>query len=201
MTGVLPAGHKSQRILVGVTGSVAAIKLPQLVRALIDLPEQPEVQVVTTDHAMHFFNQREVPVPVHLDADEWRNWSRLSDPVLHIELRQWADLLLIAPLDANTLGKLAMGLCDNLLTCVARAWDSERPFLFCPAMNTHMWTHPLTRQHVEKLCHFGYVEVPCVCKTLACGETGMGAMAEVSTIVKAVRERLWPDERSQVDNG
>uniref|UniRef100_UPI00358DE3A1 phosphopantothenoylcysteine decarboxylase-like n=1 Tax=Myxine glutinosa TaxID=7769 RepID=UPI00358DE3A1 len=174
-------------------------------------PSQPEVQVVTTDHAMHFFNQGEVPVPVHLDADEWRNWSRLSDPVLHIELRQWADLLLIAPLDANTLRKLAMGLCDNLLsnlkeecffvlmsstiphTCVARAWDSERPFLFCPALNTHMWTHPLTRQHVEKLRHFGYMEVPCVCKTLACGETGMGAMAEVSTIVKAVRERLWPD--------
>uniref|UniRef100_A0A3B5LNP4 Phosphopantothenoylcysteine decarboxylase n=1 Tax=Xiphophorus couchianus TaxID=32473 RepID=A0A3B5LNP4_9TELE len=153
------------RVLVGVTGSVAALKLPVLVSALLQLPGL---------------------------------WTDRSDPVLHIELRRWADLLIIAPLDANTLGKIASGICDNLLTCVVRAWDTSRPLLFCPAMNTAMWMHPITAQQVSRLKEFGYVEIPCISKKLVCGDEGKGAMAEVSTIVSAVRQYLpKPDESSQ----
>jgi len=64
--------------------------------------------------------------------------------VLHIDLAKWADIFVIAPCSANTLAKLAYGICDNLLTSVARAWDADRPLVIAPAMNTHMWTHPHT---------------------------------------------------------
>lgn len=63
------------------------------------------------------------------DEDEWRGWKQVGDPVVHIELRRWADVFVIAPLSANTLAKLANGLCDNLVTCVARAWDFNRPLV------------------------------------------------------------------------
>uniref|UniRef100_A0A668VEZ6 Phosphopantothenoylcysteine decarboxylase n=1 Tax=Oreochromis aureus TaxID=47969 RepID=A0A668VEZ6_OREAU len=183
-------------VLVGVTGSVAALKLPLLVSQLLEL-SRVDVRVVTTEHAKHFYNPAEVSVKIYSDKDEWELWKQRSDPVLHIELRRWADLLVIAPLDANTLGKIASGICDNLLTCVVRAWDTSRPLLFCPAMNTAMWLHPITAQQVSKLKEFGYVEIPCIAKKLVCGDEGKGAMAEVSTIVSLVKEYLQkPDESS-----
>ena len=85
------------------------------------------------------------------DALEWEAWQGRGDPVLHIELRKWAELMVIAPLSANSLAKLAGGLCDNLLTCTARAWDTKKPLLFCPAMNTLMYEHPLTAIHIASL--------------------------------------------------
>ncbi|XP_005755493.1 phosphopantothenoylcysteine decarboxylase [Pundamilia nyererei] len=183
-------------VLVGVTGSVAALKLPLLVSQLLDL-SGVDVRVVTTEHAKHFYNSAEVSVKIYSDEDEWELWKQRSDPVLHIELRRWEDLLVIAPLDANSLGKIASGICDNLLTCVVRAWDTSRPLLFCPAMNTAMWLHPITAQQVSRLKEFGYVEIPCVAKKLVCGDEGKGAMAEVSTIVSLVKEYLQkPDESS-----
>ncbi|XP_054893780.1 phosphopantothenoylcysteine decarboxylase [Poeciliopsis prolifica] len=185
------------RVLVGVTGSVAALKLPVLVSDLLQLPGV-DVRVITTEHAKHFYNPSDVSVKIYTDKDEWELWTERSDPVLHIELRRWADLLIIAPLDANTLGKIASGICDNLLTCVVRAWDTSRPLLFCPAMNTAMWMHPITAQQVSRLKEFGYVEIPCIFKKLVCGDEGKGAMAEVSTIVSTVRQYLpKPDESSQ----
>lgn len=63
----------------------------------------------------------------------------MGDPVLHIELRRWADVLVLAPLSANTMAKVAHGLCDNLLTSVVRAWDYAKPMIVAPAMNTYMW--------------------------------------------------------------
>ncbi|XP_051917364.1 phosphopantothenoylcysteine decarboxylase isoform X1 [Hippocampus zosterae] len=181
-------------VLVGVTGSVAALKLPVLVSELLHFPGyflvQVDVRVVTTQHAQHFYNPEDVSVKVYSDKDEWELWSQRSDPVLHIELRRWADLLVIAPLDANTLGKIASGICDNLLTCVVRAWDTSRPLLFCPAMNTAMWQHPITAQQIHKLKEFGYVEIPCIAKKLVCGDKGKGAMAEVSTIISVIKQYL-----------
>uniref|UniRef100_A0A8C4ZZN0 Phosphopantothenoylcysteine decarboxylase n=1 Tax=Gadus morhua TaxID=8049 RepID=A0A8C4ZZN0_GADMO len=137
------------RVLVGVTGSVAALKLPLLVSQLLELPGL---------------------------------WTQRSDPVLHIELRRWADLFVIAPLDANTLGKIASGICDNLLTCVVRAWESSRPLLFCPAMNTAMWNHPITARQIASLKDFGYVEIPCIAKKLVCGDEGL-FVCEVGILV------------------
>nr|XP_033776846.1 phosphopantothenoylcysteine decarboxylase isoform X4 [Geotrypetes seraphini] len=75
-------------------------------------------------------------------------------------------------------------------TCVVRAWDLRRPVLFCPAMNTAMWEHPITAQQVAKLKEFGYTEIPCIQKRLVCGDEGYGAMAEVWTIVEKVKEVL-----------
>lgn len=185
----LPTPQKKYHVLVGVTGSVAALKLPILVSKLLEIPGL-EVHVVTTERAKHFYNPQEIPVTVYSDTDEWQLWKGRTDPVLHIDLRRWADLMLVAPLDANTLAKIANGICDNLLTCVIRAWDLTKPLLFCPAMNTAMWEHPITAQQVEQLRGFGYVEIPCVVKKLVCGDEGRGAMAEVWTIVEKVKAIL-----------
>lgn len=125
------------------------------------------------------------------DADEWRLWRRKGDPVLHIQLRQWADLLVVAPLDANTLAKLAYGLCDNLVTCVARAWDLGRPWLVAPAMNDRMWEHPFTGAQLEVLeRQLNVSVVRPVRKLLACNVEGMGAMAAPETIAQAVGKAL-----------
>ncbi|XP_037538862.1 phosphopantothenoylcysteine decarboxylase [Nematolebias whitei] len=182
-------------ILVGVTGSVAALKLPVLISQLLQLPSV-DARVVTTEHAKHFYDPAEVSVKIYSEKDEWELWTQRSDPVLHIELRRWADLLIIAPLDANTLGKIASGICDNILTCVVRAWDISRPLVFCPAMNTAMWQHPITAQQVSRLKEFGYVEIPCITKKLVCGDEGKGAMAEVSTIISVVKQYLQKPEQT-----
>lgn len=96
----------------------------------------------------------------------------------------------MAPLSANTLAKLAAGLADNLLTCVARAWDfrAGKPVVIAPAMNTAMWEHPLTAAHLRLLGDvLGITIVPPTTRALACGDVGAGAMAAVGDVVDAVR--------------
>jgi phosphopantothenoylcysteine decarboxylase len=207
-------------VLLGVTGSVAAIRTPLLYEELKRTGHR--VKVVATQASLYFFDpaildpadparparNREV---TFLDEDEWPGRSagglyQREDPVLHIELRRWAELLVIAPLDANTLAKLAQGLCDNCLTCVWRAWDPDRPVVLAPAMNTLMWEHPLTARHLRQLtgertpaglnqdelvtwinAHTPRLRVVSPqSKRLACGDVGIGAMAEVGDIVLAV---------------
>lgn len=200
-------------VLLGVTGSVAAVRTPELFARLSEAGHQ--VKVMVTRAALYFFDPAFARrgQDFYLDEDEWpgrdagRRYQR-EDAVLHIELRRWAELLLIAPLDANTLAKLAGGLCDNCLTCVWRAWDPQRPVVLAPAMNTLMWEHPFTRRHLARLLddggavpkeldQDGLVEwinrtagklrvVPPVSKRLACGDVGVGAMAEVDEIVATV---------------
>jgi len=148
------------------------------------------IRVVATEKALQFFDRDLVAaangdIPVFTDADEW-TWKERGDPILHIELRRWADLMLIAPLGANTLGKIANGLCDNLLTCIVRAWDQTKPLYFCPAMNTHMWDHPITHKQVETLRSWGYKEMPCIEKDLMCGDKGYGAMTKLPMIGSVV---------------
>jgi phosphopantothenoylcysteine decarboxylase len=201
-------------LLLGVTGSVAAVKVPELFARLAHAGHQ--VKIVATHAAFYFFDPAEVAGPCYRDEDEWpgratgQRYHR-DDPVLHIELRRWADLLLIAPLDANTLAKLANGLADNCLTCVWRAWDPARPVVLAPAMNTLMWDHPLTTRHLRQLAsnasagdvpadldlemlmdwinqHRAKLHVvPPVSKRLACGDVGVGALASVDEIVAAVQ--------------
>lgn len=176
----------NKKVLLCCTGSVATIKLKPLLENI--LKHRVEVRVVVTEHAQHFFSVDDLPedVQVFRDSDEWSMWKRRGDPVLHIDLGKWADVIVIAPLDANSLAKIAQGICDNLLTCVVRAWDVKKPLLFCPAMNTRMWEHPVTATQISVLKSWGYIEVPCIAKTLVCGETGLGAMAELDTIVNAL---------------
>lgn len=93
------------RILIGCTGSVAALKVDELVCQLTT--KNFDVQVVTTDHAKHFLKTKSADYKIWNDQDEWELWNCRGDPVLHIELRKWADLLVIAPLDANSLAKIS----------------------------------------------------------------------------------------------
>src|SRR5947207_1102832 len=176
-------------VLLGVTGSVAAIRTPQLYAALRAKGHQ--VRIIATDAALYFFDAAELDANVvTVDADEWRGKRyQRDDPVLHIELRRWADMLVIAPLDANTLAKLAAGLADNCLTCVWRAWDVTRPVILAPAMNTLMWEHPLTARHRRQVAteNPNIRIVGPITKELACGDVGIGAMAEVADIVSAVQ--------------
>ncbi len=189
-----------------------------------------DVRIVATTASLYFFNPATIePLDpasptrnaraVILDSDEWpgrdegQRYER-GEPVLHIELRRWADLFLIAPLDANTLAKLANGLCDNCLTSVWRAWEPTRPMVLAPAMNTLMWQHPLTRRHLRMLgvdagaAHvpghldeLGVIDaindrsrtlriVPPQVKNLACGDIGVGAIAEADSIIAAVNQLL-----------
>jgi phosphopantothenoylcysteine decarboxylase len=122
---------------------------------------------------------------------------------MHVELRDWADMALLAPLSAHTLAKLATGLCDDTLSCVIRAWDyghgarAGKPIIIAPAMNTAMWEHPLTQKQLTTLQGFWnaerslqneiHVVAPQV-KVLACGEVGTGALASVEDILQAVEE-------------
>lgn len=110
--------------------------------------------------------------------------------MLHIELRKLATALLIAPLSANTLGKIANGLCDNLLTSVVRCWDIKSglyPFIVAPAMNTMMYEHPITDMQLTFLQDKLNIKVlPTAFKVLACGDEGFGALIDSETIVKEV---------------
>lgn len=182
------------RVLLCASGSVAAVKIPLL---MAELSQWADVRLVATEFALHFFDPTHDAVAGRLfrDRDEWATFSKLGDPVLHINLRAWADVLVIAPLSANTLAKVANGLCDNLLTCVVRAWDwQQKPLLLCPSMNTLMWSHPITAEHLEKITSFsssGRVHtVPPISKRLACGDMGVGAMEETSVISLRVRQAL-----------
>ncbi|KAJ8722294.1 hypothetical protein PYW08_004696 [Mythimna loreyi] len=185
---------RSCKLLIAATGSVAALKIPVLIKSLLEIPEDEltyvfEVHLIVTEHAKHFFKMSELPADVKIydDSLEWQAWKQRGDPVLHIELGKMADIMLIAPLDANTLAKMSQGLCDNLLTCTTRAWDISKPLIFCPAMNTRMWEHPITSQQVATLRSWGHVEIPPISKKLMCGDTGVGAMAEVPTIVETIK--------------
>lgn len=123
-------------------------------------------------------------------ADEWSSFKEIGDPILHIELRRWADIVLIAPCSANTLAKLNAGICDDLLTSFMRALSSNTPTVLFPAMNTLMWDHPLTAKHVQGARELGYEVMGPVEKKLACGDTGRGAMTEWSDIVQLVVDKF-----------
>jgi phosphopantothenoylcysteine decarboxylase len=219
------APPRRPRVLLGLTGSVAAVKAPELAAALGAFAD---VRVVATDAARRFFDAAALPlrnptesdasdgaaasgalpaaaaaVAFHGDEDDWRAWRAVGDEVLHIELRRWADCLVLAPLSANSLAKVAAGLCDNLLTCVVRAWDfgggssasgglrrAGKPVVAVPAMNTLMWESPFTARHLAALAELGVAVVPPVAKKLACGDVGVGAMAAPADVAAAARAAL-----------
>ena len=196
------------KILLGVTGSVAATLTEKLVKALRAAGH--EVQIVFTVPAWYFVGMgrmgligrigrkitrwsRRQPmevfgVPAWTDFEEWPGTRyRKNQEIPHIALRDWADAIVIAPLSANTLAKAANGICDNLLTCVLRAWDRKKPVVIAPAMNTKMWEHPATAEHIAKMKGWYDLRlVPPVERKLACGDTGVGAMADIAEIVKVI---------------
>lgn len=169
------------KVLLGITGSVAAI----LGNKLIEAFEGDEVKVVPTKAAQHFSDFGSMAIT---DADEWL-WNEMGDPILHIDLRDWMDVLVIAPLSANSLGKMANGICDNLLMSIWLA-HGNKPVVVAPAMNTQMWQHPAVQKNISTIKTMGVHIVSPVKKKLACGETGAGAMNSVSQIVVETRT-IW----------
>uniref|UniRef100_K7LGA7 phosphopantothenoylcysteine decarboxylase n=1 Tax=Glycine max TaxID=3847 RepID=K7LGA7_SOYBN len=101
--------------------------------------------------------------------------------MLHVELRNWADIMVIAPLSTNTLGKIALGLCDNLLTSIVRAWDYRKPLFVAPSMSTCIWEDFFTERHLNAIDELGIILIRPVSITTASGEREH-AMAEPSTI-------------------
>lgn len=187
-----------RKILLGLTGSVASVLYEKLIEGL---SEVGDVTVICTDKANTFINRwkllqyEEKGIRVYSDRDEW-SWSRnkeacwykdekwqKDDPILHIALRDSHSALVIAPCSANTLAKISNGICDNLLTSVARAWDFTRPFFVAPAMNSHMWNHPITAEQISRITDWGIQTVFPQSKMLACKTEGMGALAKIEQIV------------------
>lgn len=201
---VEPNKQNEVHILVAVTGSVATIKLPLIVRKLKQIYRKSAlIQVVVTRAATTFFDPSDLPrdIKVWHDSDEWisRQAPSLgaesgahSDKQLHIQLRRWADILLVAPCSANTLAKFTYGICDNLLTSIFRVWNPEVPIILAPAMNTHMYTNPVTKLHFNVLKEFyPFVEIlKPVEKVLVCGDIGMGGMREWTDIVQILTKRI-----------
>lgn len=168
-----------KNIVLGVCGSIAAYKSALLVRLLVKAGAN--VKVVMTTDATHFITPLTLstlsknPVLVDYfkaDTGEWNN---------HVELGLWADIMVIAPATANTLAKMANGLCDNLLSAVYLS--AKCPVYFAPAMDLDMWLHPATRQNVSRLQSFGNMMIPPGNGELASGLYGEGRMAEPEEIV------------------
>ena len=178
-----------KHILLGVTGSVAAKLTPKLRRSLQAIGE---VQIAATGPALYFWDHDTTGI-LWTEADEWPGGRyQTGQEVPHIALGDWADILVIAPLTANTLTKMALGIADNLLSSVWYAWPGGKPSVIAPAMNTRMWHNPATQRHLTYLRdnYHSLTIVPPIAKKLACGTTGFGAMAEIEAIAAAVRKAL-----------
>lgn len=178
-------------ILLGVTGSVAAVLTPKLVD---ELKKVGDVKIIFTETAYKFvsghYRYMTIDNEVYNDESELLEFQKIGDKIVHIELRKWADVMVIAPCTMNTMAKIANGLCDNLLTNTVRAWDYEKPLIIAPACNTFMWDSLLTTLHRMYINTLGIEIVKPVSKTLACGDTGVGAMADVSDIVQKVKDEI-----------
>jgi phosphopantothenoylcysteine decarboxylase len=198
-------------ILLGVTGSVAAILSHKIVEQLKKYDSQ--VEVILTHSSLAFVDMlklSKVATRIWFENDEWewqiehtdiplrRNMWKKDDPILHIELSKRADIFVIAPATANTIAKLDNGICDNLLTSVFRAWNTSssiKPIFVAPAMNTQMWDKRITRLQISNMRKDGVTVIDPQSKLLACGDTGMGALADISDIVKQVANRSTPVDK------
>jgi phosphopantothenoylcysteine decarboxylase / phosphopantothenate---cysteine ligase len=169
---------EKKKILLGVTGSIAAYKSAILTRLLVKLGA--EVKIVMTSASKDFVTPLSLSTlsknPVLTDLAENDSWAN------HVMLGRWADIMLIAPLSCNTLSKMASGLCDNLLMAVYLS--ATCPVVVAPAMDEDMWHHGTTKKNLETIKSFGNHIIPVENGELASGLTGDGRMAEPESIVK-----------------
>lgn len=202
----LPTDDGKIHILLGATGSISTGKLREIINKLGDIygKDKVSIQIILTQAAEHFVSRGEIPSSVRIwrDNDEWKTWRTRTDPVLHIELRRWADILVICPLSANTLGKIALGLCDNLLTNVIRAWNTQYPILIAPAMLSYAYNHPATKRHLKVIQEdMKWIEVlkPVEKVVGSYGDIGMGGMMDWVQIVDKVVMKLggYPDDEDE----
>jgi phosphopantothenoylcysteine decarboxylase/phosphopantothenate--cysteine ligase len=179
---------KDKRILIAVTGSIAAYKIASLVRLLIKA--KAEVQVIMTESAKEFITPLTLSTlskkPVYYsfyksENGEWNN---------HVELGLWADYMLIAPASANTLAKMSSGICDSLL--MATYLSAKCPVAFAPAMDLDMYQHPSTKENIEKLIAFGNEFIAPGTGELASGLSGEGRMAEPEELLAFLENKFNP---------
>jgi phosphopantothenoylcysteine decarboxylase / phosphopantothenate---cysteine ligase len=177
---------KDKKILIGVTGSIAAYKTALLIRLLVK--EGASVKVVMTPAAKEFITPLTLstlsknPVLSEFVKDETGQWNN------HVDLALWADAMVIAPASANTISKMAHGLCDNLLLAVYLS--ARCPILVAPAMDLDMLVHPSTKSNLDKLLSYGNFIIDATHGELASGLVGQGRMAEPEDILRALQQRL-----------
>lgn len=188
----MQTGHLTgKRVLIGITGGIAAYRTLEFVRGVVK--SGGEVQVILTEHALEFVTRVTVEAlsgnPAHTELFAHRGEPGID----HIELAKWADVLVVAPATANIIGKMAHGIADDLLSTVYFALCTKCKVVVAPAMNTRMWEHPATQRNMQTLradLSARLTEVGPQAKLLACGDWGMGAMAEPETILDAVTKCL-----------
>ena len=170
---------KDKTILLGVTGSIAAYKIANLASMLVK--QHATVHVIMTRNACHFITPMtfETLTGNKCIVDTFdRNFDF---KVEHVSLAKLADVVLVAPATANVIGKIAGGICDDMLTTTVCA--TKAPCIIAPAMNTGMWENPIVQENVEKLRRFGYGIVQPASGRLACGDVGSGKMPDEETLM------------------
>ncbi len=171
-----------KKIVLGISGSIAAYKSILLVRLLVK--QGAEVKVILTPAAKDFVSPLVLSTlsknEVVIDLFEENSWAN------HVALGRWADLMIIAPLSCNTLAKMAAGMCDNLLLAVYLS--ATCPVLVAPAMDEDMWKHPSTKQNINRLQEFGNLIMPVTAGELASGLIGEGRMSEPEDILSFVQQ-------------
>lgn len=176
---------QGKKILLAVTGSIAAYKSILLVRLLVKAGA--EVKVVMTPAAKDFVSPLTLSTlsknPVVADLFTNESWSN------HVEMGRWADVMVVAPLSCNTLGKMANGLCDNML--LATYLSAICPVVVAPAMDEDMWHHPTTKVNLQKLESFGNKIIPVEKGELASGLYGDGRMAEPENIMRFLEDNFF----------
>lgn len=176
---------QGKKILLGITGSIAAYKSVYIVRSLVKAGA--EVKVIMTPSAKDFVSSLTLSTlsrnPVLTDLFDEQSWSN------HVMLGRWADIMLIAPLSCNTLAKMANGQCDNLL--LATYLSAICPVVVAPAMDEDMWHHPSTKQNLERIQSFGNAIIPVEKGELASGLFGDGRMTEPDQILSFISERFF----------
>ena len=177
------------RLILGVTGGIATYKACEIISQTLKMGG--EVRVVMTENATRFVTQLTFEAltghPVMTSAMDTTVPKDGLTQIEHIEWAKWATVAAVAPLTANSLGKLACGLADDALSTVIMALPAEIPVVLAPAMNTQMWLNPVVQRNLRWLEELGrYRMVPPVHKRLACGDVGMGGLASPSDIMAEI---------------
>lgn len=176
---------KNRKILIGITGSIAAYKSILLARLLIKAGA--EVRVIMTPAAKDFVSSLTLSTltknPVSIDLFNETEWAN------HVMMGRWADVMIIAPLSCNTLFKMAHGACDNLL--MATYLSATCPVVVAPAMDEDMWKHPSTKENLSKLTSFGNLVIPVGKGELGSGLFGEGRMAEPEKIIEFIESNIF----------
>ncbi|MCJ7494025.1 MAG: bifunctional phosphopantothenoylcysteine decarboxylase/phosphopantothenate--cysteine ligase CoaBC [Deltaproteobacteria bacterium] len=183
---------KGRKIILGVTGGIAAYKAAELLRELVKA--QAEVHVVMTRNAQAFIAPLTFQTlsgnPVTTELFNLMAESEIG----HIALADRAEVLVIAPATANIIGKIAGGIADDMLTTIVMA--TQAPVLLAPAMNVHMWENPICQENIQRLRSRGYHFIDPEAGELACGYEGKGRLAEIPAIVEEIRVLLSPKDFS-----